>query len=668
MADKAATFTVKFDDDGSTADAGAMAGELDRLRQQIDSSTAAMKRMSAAQRSLRGDTNEVKSARADLKAKIGAERDSISAANLAILKQGRTYEGLSAQAKRAASEKSKLTAATKNGGEKQAADAMGSLNAAIGKAGGPLAGLSAQFSSLKELMGDGVSGAAGVAVFAIGALVAITAKLAQTVAEGAVSLIKWIVVTADAARSARLLRDAAFGNEQWGKNFGDQVDLLARKVPLTKAQLDELGKGLAKQNIGGQTWVDTMTAVAHAAAALGDDAGAKLRSFIERGRQFGRLRLNPQELIGTGVTFDEVARALGGATQKGVAEARLALLDGRVKLADGAAALRSAVEKKFGAINAKQMLSLPNIAAKFKESLARLASDVDLEPLLNGLHELAQLFDTSTVSGKAIKAIVTSIGNAISDVAKRAVPPLKEAFLGMVIVGLTLQIAFLQVRNAIRAFARELGIKGEIDIFGAVGTQLGNVLNTIALAARGAVTAIVTFLRVTLLLVGAVRSVLDAGAQVKTALTSWISLGKDLVGGLAAGIRSGASDVIDSVKKIGDDAKKALKEVWDAHSPSKAFERIGRSAPQGAASGIDAEAPSAAAAVERMARNAMGAYGARAAASGPSITIAPGAIVIQAGSGDAAALADALTDRAFTKKLTEALVTMARGAGVEVET
>jgi hypothetical protein len=42
----------------------------------------------------------------------------------------------------------------------------------------------------------------------------------------------------------------------------------------------------------------------------------------------------------------------------GVEQAKQALFEGRVKLADGAAALRAAVEKKFGGVNLRQMLSL----------------------------------------------------------------------------------------------------------------------------------------------------------------------------------------------------------------------------------------------------------------------------------------------------------------------
>jgi hypothetical protein len=38
------------------------------------------------------------------------------------------------------------------------------------------------------------------------------------------------------------------GNAQWGKNFGEQVDALALKVPTSKEKIDKLGMSLAKSD------------------------------------------------------------------------------------------------------------------------------------------------------------------------------------------------------------------------------------------------------------------------------------------------------------------------------------------------------------------------------------------------------------------------------------
>lgn len=367
-----ATFAINLGGNAKVAAKDA-ADAMAQLKEKISGGINSIKDMNASLRNLKGATDEVKSAKDELKAKIKAEQDAISRATLEQLKQKKALEALGKTEKVVDADRAKGTK---------------SVSAAIKAAGGPIADLKSKVESFGEIAGGSN---AKLALLTLGTAAAVAAFVALgAAAVGAIaSFTKFVISSADAARSARLMREAAMGgNAQWGKNFGEQVDAMARTVPKTRAQLDAMGTALAKNNIGGQTWVDTMNAVAQAASALGDDAGSKIQEFITRGQQFQRFHLNPQELLGTGVNFTEVADALGKSMGVGVDKAKKALFEGRVKLADGAAALRAAIEKKFAAINLRQMLSLDGLAKRFEETMQDLTKDIDLEPLLKSLKEI----------------------------------------------------------------------------------------------------------------------------------------------------------------------------------------------------------------------------------------------------------------------------------------
>src|SRR5690349_7007616 len=98
MPDKVATFSINLD--GNAKDVSKeTAAELETLRSAVEKGQRAIKDMVAAQRSLRGASDEVKDAKEQLKAKIEAERGAVSQANLALLKQGVTYEALALKAR-----------------------------------------------------------------------------------------------------------------------------------------------------------------------------------------------------------------------------------------------------------------------------------------------------------------------------------------------------------------------------------------------------------------------------------------------------------------------------------------------------------------------------------------------------------------------------------------
>jgi len=670
MADESgeASFSINLDTDAGEV-SGEAAAELEKLRQTIHGSQDAVKQMSASLRALRGTSDEVKSAKAQLKAKIESERDAISASNLALLKQGTTFEKLSSQTRKAALEQTKLTEALKAEELKKTKAQADGVSGALQKVGGPLAELKGKFDSLKDVVG-GAGGKMGLLVGA--AALATAALVALVVAAGAavISFVKFVVGAADAARNMNILREAMTGSAQNATNLGTQVDALAGKVSTSKEALNTLAASLGRTRLSGQAIVDTFNLVGRAADAMGDDVGNQLKDIVTRGQITKRLQINPAELQGTGLKFQDVAAALAVQMKVGVKQAQQALFEGRVKLDDGAKALRTAVEKRFGEINAKKLLSLDVIVAKFHERLSSLASNVNIEPLLKGFAELSKLFDSSTVSGATLKGLVTIIGNGIGP-AFQAVLPIAKGFIkGLIIGALDVAIAFLTLKNGIKK------------TFGGGDAFAGLDLMKISLnAAKFAIYGVATGLAIVAAAIGAVvlvtSTVVDAFKALGKSIAGvwdaigfdWKGIGSSVVDGIISGLKAGATGLVDAVKGLASSVKGAFTGALEMRSPSKVFKGYGVNLGESVGLGVEKSTPAATGAVDDMAAavstsgaGASSGVGARGGASAPSIVLQLYFNV----TGGADAKRE-LSDPSFLAQVTKAIEDALRGAGVPTQ-
>lgn len=585
-----AKFTLKLGNDISE-EAKKASNDLDALRQRVQQGQNALRDYASSLRNLRGSTDDVKAARDKLKKAMDAEREAMTRATVQMLKQGSSVEKLAAQEKKLAEQKTKAEAADK----KVASTANRLL--------GPLGSLREKLADVREMFSGG-STSANLFKLGVAGVVAVALAATAAIAASVVALGKFVLRGADAARSASLFREAMMnGNAQWGKNFGEQVEALARKVPTGRAEIQALGAELAKSRIGGQVWVDTLNAVTQASAALGDDAGSKLKEFITRGRQLGRMQINPLEMIGTGVDFDDVAKALAESMHVGVKDARAALFEGRVKLGDGATALRDAVEKKVGGINLRQMMSLDNLVKKLGESFDRLTKDVNLEPVLKAFKELADVFDTNTVSGQALKQIVEVFGKEFGKTITGSTPIAKKFIYGMIIGAQQLVISYLQLRNTLRNTFGDSKVLKNVDVLGAALT-LGKgaaVGMAVAVAAVGIAVgaAFAPFVYVGGLVTKFFAQLSDLTTQAMS--YDWSGLGKSIVDGIVNGLTRGYDRIKEAVKGLGKLVPKTFREVLDMHSPSRVMFADGKNIAKGAEQGVDAGAPGVQSAVDRMA-------------------------------------------------------------------
>ena len=457
MAEGQATFSIDLEGNAKQASA-AMAKEIEDLRKRIQGSTESVAGMSKMLRGLRGNSEEVSEAKAKLKARISLEKDAISAANVALLKHGTIL--------------------------KQSAAGSGEMSEALVKGlhhvGGPLAESVSRFGILKEALSESGSKAA-LGAIGIGIMVAGLAKLAESAVDAAVSLGKWIVVTGDASRNLRLMQEAFAGSAANGANLGSQVDVLSAKLPIAREKINELATGLMRTRLNGQQIVDTMNIVGQASAAMGDDVGKALGDIVKRSAMARRFFLTPQELTALGpntVRFDAVAGALAKQLNIGINEAKQRLYSGRVDLSAGAKALRTAVEARFGDINAKKLISLGSITQKLKESFQDLTKGVDMDRILGPLSRIANLFSTTTITGKVLQSIITSmgklLGSGLSDsegIAKHLFLVLENSFLKLALGILHNRAMLVGMWDAAKASAQ-----GFIDVMGAAISGLGTML------------------------------------------------------------------------------------------------------------------------------------------------------------------------------------------------
>ena len=626
-----AQFPIGFDINVEEIDEGT--ASLEKLRATIKSSTDYLRQHNAAMKAIKGSSEQAVSARKELSGQLEKARAAIGKYNIALLEQGVTYEQLAEKEREALRLKEREAEALKKVSRE-----------ALSAAGGPLKGLTSQYESLKSILGGG-----GGTILLLGLTVAAIAAVTAATVAGGVALGHWVAQAANASRAMAIMREAAGGSVANAQALGTQIDAIWRKVPTSAAALNELGSSITQAFVGsrvsGQGLVDTFAAVAQASSAMGDQVGSQLRGIIERGKQFGRVGLGLNELQGTGLNFDDVAAQLAKSMKTGVAQARQALVYGMVPVDAAAKAIRDAVEKRFGQINAKKLLDLDAITQKFHDRITKLASGFNLEPVLESLSKLSELFDTSTVTGAALQQMVTLFGQALGATFKGGTP-IAKAFFEQFIIG-TQRAIIWTLRFAL--FIKEHWGAAKAVLLGFAGVLAAKLVVALALATPAIWSFAAGVIAATwpILAIGAAIALVSLGIyelvkhwdDVKTffanlATGAW-QAATDFVDGLVGGLVANVSRVVDAAKNLGKSAWEALRNVWDSHSPSRLAFKLGADIGEGKALGIESKGgrvDDAAASSGQSGAGAMaGGGGGGRGAGGPTVHIGNVTIMVPAG-------------------------------------
>lgn len=660
MADKQASYAIRVESTAKqVGDEGA--SSLEKLRTAIETSQGSVKALAATMRNLKGSSDEVKGAREALRAQLDAEKNAITASTLALLKQGTTFEKLTEAEKKAADERKKLEEAMKTRGLEDSKARADALSKGVESLGGPFAEISAKASSFASIA-EGMGGALGELLPVVGTVAAGIVALTGALVAGVVAFARWIVEVGNASRSMQLLREGVTGTVEDATHLGHQLDALARKVPTPREELNKLGielvRSLSGTRVSGQGIVDTFNAIAQSSSAAGEQAGAALEEIIKRSARVGRVQINPFELQGKGgPSFAEIAQELAKQLHIGVQQAQAELISGRVKVDDAAKAMRAAVEKRFGALNAKKLIDANVIVQKFKENLGKLASDVNLEPLLAGFGKLAGIIDTSTVGGAALKQLVTYLGNQLGPAFEKIAPVARAAFLQLEIGAYKVAIAVLQARNRIaEAFGDTKPILTTASAVAAVKQYIDGI-------AQGAVFMVRSFVFAAVM----VAKFRDVLVSTKDAIAKgWDAIGAAIPEGLKNGLMGNLPQLTGAIESAGEAIKDAFKNVLGIHSPSKVFEEYGQASAEGYSKGLEGGGAGAQSAAEGLAPSAPRGGGGGGGKMPVEVTL--NLNVNASGGQGAQGIAKALSEPQFLALLTAALEAALRGRGVPTQT
>jgi hypothetical protein len=429
---------------------------------------------------------------------------------------------------------------------KKGSSSLTELAEAAKGADGPVGKIANGFEKLKA------AGAAGALVAVVVVLVAIAA--AAVVA--AFALTSFALAAADASRSSRLLANAASGVADGGEGMTRVIDDVANKSPLAREKIAELARAMEIAKLRGRDMQNALEATATASSAVGDAAGAAFKSIAERAQFARRFLLTKADLAGTGVEFAEVAASLAKAMGTSVAAATTLIQQGGVSVAKGLEAMNAAVQAKFGKTVAAQMLSVSTQMAKLKENFGRLFDGINIEPFLEGLKTITDLFSQNTVTGVALKTLFKSIFEPLAEASAGLFPIISAFMRGMVIAALSAYVAYLKVSAAIKeAFGGDSASKidwiktamyaGMIAVV-AIGAALTALVVIIALVAAGMIIMTAILLAPFILAAAAVYLLIAAFKWITTTLNDAVIGGFRSAGTAISGVFASIKETITS--------------------------------------------------------------------------------------------------------------------------
>lgn len=267
-----------------------------------------------------------------------------------------------------------------------------------------------------------------------------------------------------------------------------------------------------------------------------------------------------------------------------------------------------AAKLKWGPDFAKQMISLPNQAARLKQNLAGIFSGLKIEGLLENLSKMVALFDSNTASGKAIKVVFESMFQPVVDGLTAIIPKAISTFIQLEILAMKALIALLPYTSILKA----IGIG-----FAVLAAVVVGIVVIFVAAGVAMVAAFALLLGLPFIIKDAFKSMGDGIVSAFGAVVDWVSakidavigffkglslseIGTQLIQGLIAGLVGAGPGVITAITGIAGGAVDAAKKALGIASPSKVFAEIGMHTAAGMEQGVDGGAEAVQSSVEAM--------------------------------------------------------------------
>ena len=466
-----------------------------------------------------------------------------------------------------------------------------------------------------ESLGSALGAALNPTTILAAAVLGLGAALATAVIGGAslsIQASELKAVTVDAL-------EAFLGSQAAANDVYDRIGDITETVAISQERATGLARELSAAGItSASALTDAITSIRQVESVLGAEAGGKIQSVLEKAAQSGKFTLNAKQLAGTGVQIQSLYSEIGKRLGIGNKEVEKQLAAGKISAEVGIASLTKVLDTKFGGVAAKQVLDLGSQLQHFRDNFSKLFEDVDTGPFLDGLHSVLNLFDQSTTSGQALKAVLTSTFNGLFRVVGAVAPYVENFFKGLFLIVLRVAIAF-------KPLLKQLGALGESkDGAQGLASAMIVVANAIGVVA-GWFVKLVTFkpylytLGVTFGLIAAAVGVLALGAALLAApfiiagaaiaafigygiqLVTWlgtlapaaVKAGGQLIDGLILGLSQGAARLTKAVTGMAQGAVDSFKATFGIHSPSKVMASMGNNLTLGLAQGINLGAPAA---------------------------------------------------------------------------
>ncbi len=565
-----ATFAVELRD-GVSSPSRTAAESLAALKQSILGGTNELRGIQTAMSRLKAGGLTGSAAFKELRDKADALKKSIGASQAEFLQLGGSLANLKPD---------------------KAAGGFDDLLGALTKLPGPLgqgaSKLGALFSGSSMAM-LGIAGLAAGAVVAIGVL----AGLVTAVGQAAIALTQYGLAAADARRNELLHLEGLVSIRSWytraagsASELQASIDAVSGSAAISRSRVAGYAEQLYRAGLRGQTLEDALQGISTVSAVQGEGMADRFRAMA-------------------------IGAARTGRSVRGLADD---------------------VERRLGGTARRMGLSWDRQMERLRESFQGLFSGIDLDGALGALDEILSVFSQTTVTGRALRTMLSALFQPLLDGVSEVGSPFREFFEGVVLQTQRIVIAVLRVRNAMtRTFG---GSASGLSDF-VSWTTLGQVaVGTFAISLLGAV-AVVGVLAAALgsivLVVGAVGYAFVRFGMGVTQMyerlsgTDWRTLGRSLIDGLVGGLMGRASEAWKAVTTIGTGMTEALRTALDIRSPSRVFAELGRQIPRGLAVGVEAEASVSTSAIDGLTNvpqgGAVGATGGRSGVGAVYVSI-----------------------------------------------
>ncbi len=366
------------------------------------------------------------------------------------------------------------------------------------------------------------------------AIVFVTAKLV----EGYAAFVRYAAVTADAARSAALSREAFASLDASTASAAASFDRVTDSTGQTQDQLIALTRQLREAKVSAAQMPAALRAAALAESALGKGGASEFVAKLKAGT--------------------------------------LAV-----------SAFAAEAQSKFGPIVSRQLLSLTVQSERFNRLWSGLFDGLNLEPVLGAIATLVSNLERGAPIADFLRLTFGGLFSLISDNAQASAFAVEAFFLGFAIEATK---AYL----AIRPFVGGLGdLFTDLDSFRALGEITADVLITLA-ATFGALATAIGLIIAPLQTVQTLWKFFGpTSSDSAAAVASVTNLGRDQALGMALGIADGSGLVAAAASLMAGSSVSAAQETLDSHSPSRVMAQVGLDAAAGYTGGLDEGAPAA---------------------------------------------------------------------------